>query len=325
MKWKIISKDIHIEIGRRLYTSLFPVSLQPAIQIALNKARTEHKYVSIQLRFGENDFDLARYPWELLHDGKRFLLPGGLVEITRYVAYNEGSTDLKFDLPITMLYVSSRPGDLGLSTENLEQNRVLNALHPNEKIKIDIIEHSTFENLVKHINRTDYQIFHFDGHGVFAKQCPYCKKLLLPSTTICPKCKNSLEEIRAQTYLAFEGVDGLADFISSKTLENILTGSEIRLAFISACQTSMMEQDTFYSLGAALIRAGIPSVIAMQFEIEDADAALFCEEFYFSIATNKNLSRSLRLARKLLYNRQSWFIPTFYLRVSSMKLQKHLD
>jgi hypothetical protein len=99
--------DLLKNIGQTLYQALFPLGgeLENVLQSALRIAETKNTQLHIQLKF---EFDsvkrsrLADYPWELLHDGKKFLAHH-YVTFSRYIAQGTAPPSLAPTTKINVL------------------------------------------------------------------------------------------------------------------------------------------------------------------------------------------------------------------------------
>ena len=275
-------------VGKDLYQALFPGDVGSAFRAALNLARqqSEMTVLALQLRFDEDAVELARYPWELLHDGRRHLLPSRAAELTRYISYPEAPTPLEVEPPLRMLYIQSRPLDQEMLSSE-EQETTFAALEPLRQqglVKVDQLEPPTYDELAKRLDRNRYHILHFDGHG-------------------------------APGMLAFETPDHKTDPIESKLLGTLLYNSKIRLAVLSACSSGeVQETDLFSGVGPALIQAGVPAVVVMQMPISVEATNKFMDGFYNSLTHLASPSAAMTLGRRLLLRGTEWFIPTLYLR-----------
>jgi len=313
--------DLHIRVGRALYQTLFPGDVGTAFQIALNQARTQRGAVALQLRFDENAIALARYPWELLYH-RWHLLPGGAVELTRYISYPEAPTTLPIEPPLRVLYIESRPTDLASLPVGSEQATVRSALDSLAQDGLVVLEElspPTYDALIDRIESAQDHILHFDGHGTVARRCPACGAMNYPHHTACQRsgCSHSLDGVPALGYLAFEHGDNSreADWVDSKALEHLLYGSAVRVAVLSACRSSEVRGETLFSgVGPALIQAGVPAVVAMQVPITVPAAVNFMRGFYGALARFESLPAAMTSGRHRLFRGQEWFIPTLYLR-----------
>jgi hypothetical protein len=95
------------------------------------------------------------------------------------------------------------------------------------------------------------------------------------------------------------------------------------LRHISTLPRSSRE-DPFSGVAQTLVKQGsIPAVIAMQFEITDAAAIKFAEEFYSATADGYPVDAALAAARKAIFaegNDIEWGTPVLYLRAPDARL-----
>jgi hypothetical protein len=155
--------------------------------------------------------ELARYPWELLHDGHRHLPSGGAVEMARYIAYPEAATALPVAPPWRLLYIAARPRNLDRVSDDTEWLAVWNGLQSltkTGKLTLDRLGPPTYDALLDRMTAADYHIIHFDGHGVFARRCPECGKMHYSHVTTCQSCATPLDDVPPLGYLAFENSVG---------------------------------------------------------------------------------------------------------------------
>jgi hypothetical protein len=317
-------------IGQRLYESLFPSEVGTNFKWTIGQAQEKRNPISLQLRFDSDAVELARYPWELLHDGMHnkdrynapHLLPSGLVELVRYITFSQPPTQLNVLPPWKLLYIGARPKNLEKLPNESERQAVfesLRTLTSTGKLTVNQLDPPTFDALQKE-DLTEYHFLHFDGHGTFAKCCPKCRKMNYPHLNICAFCKRSLDDVEPSGYLAFETQDRNCDFVPASDMETLLTMSKVRLAFLSACQSAVVRgRGIFGGLAPVFIRAGVPAVVAMQFSMPVNDAIEFAEGFYKALAeqavlTPATITQAVAEGRRWLFRSGTWFIPTLYLR-----------
>lgn len=145
-------------IGRILCDALFSGEMQTALTATLSQARAARGMVYGQFRFDEDAVCLASLPWELLHDGKRFLVPSRMA-ITRYLTDLEPPVPLEVSPPLSMLYVAPRPSDIASLPDN-EWQATLEALQPlvdEGLLHIDILDPPTHKRLVEVITAHDQE------------------------------------------------------------------------------------------------------------------------------------------------------------------------
>jgi hypothetical protein len=314
-------EDLHVQVGQALYQALFPGDVGTAFQMAWNEARGQRGAVALQLRFDEDAVALARYPWELVYH-RRHLLPGGAVELARYISYPEASTTLPIAPPLRVLHVESRPTDLESVPLGREQEAIRGALEPLEERGLVVLERlspPTYDALIGRIENTEDHVLHFNGHGTFARRCPTCGRMNDPQHTSCQGegCDHPLDGVPALGYLAFErgGGSHRVDWVDSRALGHLLYGSAVRLAVLSACRSGDVRGETLFGgVGPALIQAGVAAVVAMQVPVTAQGAARFMQGFYGALSRFEPLPGAMTSGRRRLFRGREWFIPTLTLR-----------
>lgn len=322
--------DHRKRIGVKLYEALLSGRGGRSFAVASEEARkARNATVAMQLRLAENEVLLSRYPWELLHDGRQHLLANGRIELTRYVAFDEGQNLRRKVPPYSMLYIEAHPQNDSLwqtLPAGVERDAVKHVLQP--LIAAGMLEFSSlnpptfqeFQNQRDLINQVD--IIHFDGHGAFGKCCTNraCNALVYPHYEECPKCHASLRHVEASGFLVFEDHNGLGDPVATKDLVGDLSRSSLGLFLLSACQSATSRGDSvFGGIAPGLILAGVPAVVGMQSSISVNHAVEFAKEFYSSLVghqylTGKSISDAVFRGRRKLSRHGAWYIPTLYLR-----------
>lgn len=146
------------------------------------------------------------------------------------------------------------------------------------------------------MERTD--VFHFSGHGEFDQKTGGGSIVLAD------------ENNRAATLPA----DRLAE---------VLRGRGVRLVVLGACETGRRDgRNVWGSVATALLKAGIPAVVAMQFTVNDSLAAAFSGAFYRALIAGLMVDEAVsagRLAMRIAMPAASphirdWGVPVLYLR-----------
>jgi hypothetical protein len=162
---------------------------------------------------------------------------------------------------ISVLFVSADPLDQpGVDWSDVQavMHRTLMTQMPGEAT-IDVVEGATRNELLKAITRKKFNVFHFFGHG---------------------DLRNGIGHLVLQ-----DTRTGKSDFLSAEDLAVALAGKEVQLAMLSACMTSAGKyDDDFGMIATALIRAGIPAVVANQYSITTKSIASFVGEIYTLLA-----------------------------------------
>jgi hypothetical protein len=112
-------------IGQSLYQSLFPPDsvLKQVLQHSLRLTEQHNLDLHLRLKFAADSGKrsrLADYPWELLHDGQRFLLHHR-VRLSRYIAYEASPPQLPAQEKVRVLLISARPQGLAQLTQAEQQ------------------------------------------------------------------------------------------------------------------------------------------------------------------------------------------------------------
>ena len=93
----------------------------------------------------------------------------------------------------------------------------------------------------------DWDVVHFDGHGVWAWTCPDCRLRIpkeegQPDPIACPRCDAVLTD-PATGYLAFERENGLMDLLPATEMADLLCPAgappRARLVILTACQSAL--------------------------------------------------------------------------------------
>jgi vWA-MoxR associated protein C-terminal domain/CHAT domain/vWA-MoxR associated protein middle region (VMAP-M) 1 len=333
------SYDYLANIGKKLFQGLFPPDSKAknAFLTSLRGSERENQQLHIQLRFSDEvsrQIRLADYPWELLHDGNKFLLHRN-VTISRYIAYEGVVPCLPSTAKVNVLLLSSTAFDKELKLDKLDDSEVQAIFKGLEKARnnghinlasVKATRSSLRTYLTENRGENAPLVLHFDGHGLLGKRCT-CGAMNAGSRNInCRKCQRQLPEARG--YLAFEDGNGGVDYVSAEELGILLSTSTlsdgnnnkfsgIALVVLSACQSSMTVEGNSLFNGTAqnLIGQRIPSVVAMQYSVLVDSATRFAEQFYRSLGQRNSLRIALSQAREAMgIEGNQWYRPVLYLR-----------
>lgn len=280
--------------------------------------------------------EILALPWELLHQ------PGGAyvfnekprISIRRKLAgANVGRIAKKFKPKgqLRVLMVVSRPSDAGFIDPRGESIAVLDAVarHGQDRIVVEFLRPGTLDGLVARLENDDLprvDILHFDGHGVFDA-----------SGSLAGKSELLKGEGKNMGYLLFEKADGKKDLVSAERLGELLNQQGLGLVVLSACQSSMVGQESgeegetgaIGSVAARLTQTGVPSVLAMSDSVLVKTTELLFGAFYGELVRGKGIGESLDNARRSLLTNpergersrgqdrivmrlEDWFVPTLY-------------
>jgi hypothetical protein len=155
---------------------------------------------------------------------------------------------------------------------------------------LERLNKATVSSLQQKLQKEDYHIFHFIGHGDFDEQA-------------------------SEGTLVFENEEKMSNSVSSKYLVTLLGG--LNLVIINACKGAYTShRHHFAGIAQSLARDGIPAVIAMQHEITDETAITFTQAFYGTLANGLPVDAAMAEARKAIFVSKSveWGTPVLYMR-----------
>ena len=298
------------QLGSRLFAALFArEGLEHLDQAIATLASKPHRGLCLRLHFDLNDpiqARLSQLPWELLFrpDQQRFLAQSDRTPIVRHLAL-PGSVP-RFDLParLRILLVAASPVDLDPLDLSPELDKIRGSWEQdNVEVKVLIgrqapqHQHDDLgTRLREELRRGEYHVLHFMGHG-----------------TIDPE---NLDGV-----LFLETSDGIASRVSGEHFAHwLINHRSLRLVVLNACSTGQPAGDLepFLGVAPALVRAGIPGVLAMQDPMPDALAIAFSRVLYQSLASGTSVEAALSQARVELYalrpDTRLWSTPVLFER-----------
>ena len=181
-------------------------------------------------------------------------------------------------------------------------------------VRIEVLRPPTFSELQRRLEARPghYHIVHFDGHGGYGEVDP----------------SPSRYEFRGpQGLLVFEDPDGNESTIPAHKLTALLAEHRIPIMVLNACQSASIDaraEDPFASTAAALMKAGVRSVVAMGYNLYVSGAQQFVPAFYRRLLQSGDVSEATRAGRKAMlehdtricargrYPLQDWLVPVLY-------------
>ena len=101
--------------------------------------------------------------------------------------------------------------------------------------------------------------------------------------------------------LAVSDGRGSSQLLAPDQLAAMLLTSSVRVALLNVCSPPDAVGTDRLALGARLVEAGIPAVIAMQFPVEDSHAIAFSKGFYSALAAGLSLDEAVSLGRRRMH------------------------
>lgn len=311
-----------VALGRCLAGYMLPPGpVRNLYQTSLGITRERGLGLRIRLRIVPPE--LAALPWEYAYDDgiDDFLALNPRTVLVRYHSQPFPPAPVASRLPVPVLVMISNPGDsrpldVVAEFENLcaalarlldqehlsadvlltceqEERRAIEALVAEQK-GIRLLEAPASVDGLRDALRQGHRILHYLGHGAFV-----------------PGVGGGL--------LLDDG-QGSATRAPAQTLARELRGSKVVVVVLNACQTATESTArSFMGLAPALIRAGIPAVVAMQYPILEQSAIQFSHALYKALADAWPLDAAVTEGRKAISARISedsmeWGIPVLFMR-----------
>ena len=280
-------------LGRNLFHRLLPRTLAELYSLTRGAAGERHKGTRIRLTI--EDPAIARLPWELLNSSRdNFLCLAKETPVIRNPSVPRPVAPLEAQLPLRVLAVMSNSATEPLDLEE-EKHRVEQAfsrLREGNQLRLVWFERGTLDALSNQLEEFDPHILHFAGHGEFNERSSEGQ------ITLQDDRGNPVPLAAADLALLLKGVPSL------------------RLVFLNSCEGAREGSKALSSTASQLIAAGVPAVIAMQFEISDDVAIAFAEKVYWHLCKNRPIDYAVTRARIGIKVNQSfeWSTPVLYLR-----------
>ncbi len=291
------------DFGRSLFDQVIREQVRETYYQVLGQATQQEKGLRLRLAL---DPSLGDLPWEFLATPQNeFLGLDPHTPIVRYIEQPNPVAPLRGELPLNLLVVIASPKDqvpLNTAAEKARIAGALQSLEAQNFVRVSYLEgRDTWPRLIDTLRPDDTHILHFIGHGAF-------------------------DESHSEGVLLMEDASGETKMVGSDLLRILVRGKRrLRLVVLNSCLgTAASQGEPFSSVGAGLVRAGVPAVIAMQFEVSDAAARIIAETFYESLALNFPVDYAMTEARReiALLDRDSleWATPVLFMQVPDGQL-----
>jgi len=223
---------------------------------------------------------VLRLPWELMADEVGHLFPQSIY-VRRRLQKVTGTLLKPFDLPVRMLVVVSRPRGAGFIDPRAVSLPLLDALDElGDRVVTEFLYPPTLPALTARLrdrSAPPVHILHFDGHGVY-------------------------DASLGLSYLLFENDEHEADRVDANRLGTLLDRCGVPLMVLNACQSAAQQEEAnpYASVAARLIRAGVGSVLAMNYSVLVVAARKFVAAFYGGLADGLTVGRAVDEGRYAL-------------------------
>ncbi|MCJ8268196.1 MAG: CHAT domain-containing protein, partial [Psychrosphaera sp.] len=244
---------------------------------------------NLTIKIASDDPRILAWPWEALKDPDGITLAHNC-NIERQLNELHDPAPLPQNLPtncLNILLVIARPKEQDVGYHAISRPLVELAAKHDSPINVDVLRPPTFKQLRKMLtDKTGhYHIVHFDGHGGYGNFNHDGGIHTLQS---------------ASGKLLFENENGDEDLISAEVLTTLLSEFNIPIMVLNACQSARIDEQAenpFASVAAALIKAGIRSVVAMGYSLFVSGAKQFVPAFYERLFASGEVAEAVRAGR----------------------------
>jgi hypothetical protein len=285
------------QLGLMVYDSLFKGPIRDALLNMLGSGRN----LRLHWLGDPEDPISAVLPWECLYIPPA---PVSFLALTRKYSLTRRNVEAK-SMPVSpigrtlrMLFVTASPSMVApLPSIAQEIATVHGVLASSGRAELKIVENADVERVNDIMREFRPHIFHFSGHGVFR------------------------DEAMAGE-LVFQTSSANVHLVAADQLAVMLYENDVSVAVLNGCDTGVSStNDTVSSVAGALIKAGVPAVVATMREVMDEAATRFTREFYRSFLAGFTIEGSMGEARKAL-SLDNWDWSAYALFVGSADLNK---
>lgn len=283
-------------LGQILFRALFQGSLKDTY-VRSQGALGAGQGLRLRLDIDPREAEVAALPWEFINDPDRGPLALREAPIMRYLSHQGALPRLKVEPPLRVLLTAAHTPPPAPVEAELEAVRAALA-GLGTMVELTVEPHLTSAKL-QDLLRQDFHVWHFVGHG--GKNAAGVGLLLLE--------------------------DELGDPapLMAPELGTMLTGSSVRLAVINACGGASQAGDPQRGIAPALVVAGVPAVVAMQFAVAAESARVFATELYQALTEGFPLDACVTEGRKAVLaavgaNQPDWGVPVVYSRAADTRL-----
>jgi hypothetical protein len=264
------TKDQLADTGNALYKYLFSGKLA-----SLYDAAPQGR-ISIQIL--SNNQSVCAVPWEYLSAPTRTPAPHRECCVVRIVPTCGISAPppKKLNQKLRVLFVVADPTDQpGIAWNEVKlviERAMTSQMVAN--IELTVVEGANRKTLSKTIRNSDFDVFHFFGHG----------------TVIDGVGQLVLVDLSKQKK---------SDFLSADELATLLSGKHCSVALLSACLSGAGDhEDDFSVIASALIRSGsCRAVVANQMSLPIKSVAPFVDSLYSTLLSSGNIDDAVMEGR----------------------------
>jgi hypothetical protein len=284
-----IVRETFAVLGQHLYETIFFGKVEDGFKDGREAAIEKSATLRVLLRFDSSADELAQLPWELLFANDDFLAAQNKLVLSRSLSSEKGMSKEKIsrDPPLVVQFLVTVPDT---DAYRDQRDRLIAALKQPTKystsIRSDVLEEWDQDEAARVLRRPPYpQVVHVIG---------VCKR------------NRSQDQEGMQIYLD-DG--GGPRWRSGNVLVNLFNQNRelapedrVRLVVLHLCEPSPLDfEATFERLAPALVRQGIPAVIAMQYPLSKEAEGRFVRKLYEGLAERQSIEEAVQGARNDLF------------------------
>ena len=308
------SEKILRDFGRALFRTIF-VEAGPIRDVyAQSKgAVSNNGHTGLRLKLRIDPPELSCLPWEYLYDEDEtpnFICL--LQPVVRSFDTSDTLPQIRVNGPLRILGMIVNPGtaEWPRLDEAAERRRIaagIDKLQRDGRIIFEWVPGGTGTDLLNKLIESEWHVFHFIGHGGVEEHL----------------ADDARTENAGFIVLVDEYGHPVKKFASDLSVLLSTPQRSLQLAVLNCCDSGKTQNhDGFESPAVALVRAGIPAVVAMQFPIREKSAVRLAEGFYKSLANNHPVDAAVTMARRFIRNDSNidWAIPVLYMSAADGKI-----
>ncbi|MFX1293552.1 MAG: CHAT domain-containing protein [Promethearchaeota archaeon] len=266
--------------GKELFNAIIPSEIDKELANSIKFAKSENVPIYFTINSSR---ELMSVPYELLY-GKTTGIEDFIsvkFPFYRYSAEKKITPIEKLTSRIAkVLLISANPlgGDYDLPMVD-DENRNIQKLFEKIGIQSKLItsDNSTLQKVLEELLVNEYEAIHFSGHGFWAKN-PMESGLVV-------------------------GLKNKPEYLTADIIKKILQETKLKLIFLNSCYSAaqskqVLPKQEILGIADALIQAGVPTIIGMQWQISDQGALLLSKNFYEqTFRKNMNFQTALKVSR----------------------------
>jgi CHASE2 domain-containing sensor protein len=212
----------------------------------------------LRVRLRIEDAPLGHLPWELLYSTRddTFLATDAATALVRYVELPRPIRAVETDLPVRVLVVMPEAEGLDVAGERRILEEAMAGLYEAGRLEVTWLDGRVpLSRISDALLEQPHHVLHFVGHGGFENE---------------------------QAYLLLDEPGGGAAPAGHEAFASLFRNHPaMKLVVLNSCQgAETSAHRPLVGLAPALVKCGVPAVVAMKYPIYDQQAVVFAREFY---------------------------------------------